>query len=455
MKQFFNYILVLLLSVSSTSLFAQAPTVVTHPISIGVCSAASVSFNANATGTPLPSIQWQVSTNSGASWSNIAAATNATYTFTSAVSQNNNQYRAVFTNNLGSVSTDAATLNVTNPVNLICEVSIDSFQWKTPTACDTTLCEGMRLLLSMNPNNLPFPLSTWTGPNGFTATSTNTNNDIMVTNSLSPAHQGVYTMTYVQNGCVSTKSISINTKPIPVVGPITGNTNVCVGSNIQLSDTTQGGVWSSSNINRATVDQSGIVTGVGAGNVTISYTVTRSNGCSTTQTYQITVQAPVSFTCEGSINNQNYMSLPNCTMTVCEGSKLWLSVNPNNLVPVTNWTGPNGFAATSFNANNDVFVSNSMTQSMAGDYVVTYNSGVCVSTKTINIIVNPVPVVDPITGNATICVGGTTQMSNSTLGGVWSSSNNNVATVNSSSLVNGSVSRFTIKGYNALCVNRV
>jgi hypothetical protein len=58
-------------------------------------------------------VQWQVSTNSGSTWSNIAGATTTTYSFTTTASQNGNEYRAVFTNSAGSATTNPAILTVT------------------------------------------------------------------------------------------------------------------------------------------------------------------------------------------------------------------------------------------------------------------------------------------------------------------------------------------------------
>ena len=64
----------------------------------------------------------------------------------------------------------------------------------------------------------------------------------------------------------------------PLPANITGPTAVCVSSTIDLDNTTAGGTWSSSNVARATViAATGIVTGVSAGTVTISYTL--GTGC--------------------------------------------------------------------------------------------------------------------------------------------------------------------------------
>lgn len=89
-----------------------APVVTTHPVSTGVTAGTVVSFTAAATGVPAPTVQWQVSTNNGSSWSNISGETSGTYTFTAAAGDTGKQYRAVFTNAEGSANTNAATLLV-------------------------------------------------------------------------------------------------------------------------------------------------------------------------------------------------------------------------------------------------------------------------------------------------------------------------------------------------------
>ncbi|UFH35209.1 MBG domain-containing protein [Flavobacterium acetivorans] len=76
--------------------------------------------------------------------------------------------------------------------------------------------------------------------------------------------------------------LTFEVNPLPIVASILpgGTTNVCVDSALQLSNATPGGVWSSSNTGIATVNATGLVTGVLAGNVTISYTVTdEASGC--------------------------------------------------------------------------------------------------------------------------------------------------------------------------------
>ncbi len=91
-----------------------APSVTTNPSNQTVMAPAAASFESTATGTPMPTVQWQVSANGGSTWSNIAGATSTVYTTgPTTTAMNGNQYRAVFTNSAGSVNSSAATLTVT------------------------------------------------------------------------------------------------------------------------------------------------------------------------------------------------------------------------------------------------------------------------------------------------------------------------------------------------------
>jgi hypothetical protein len=90
-----------------------APIVRTNPVNQSVTAGQSVTFTAAATGNPTPTVQWQVSTDGGTTFTNLAGATSATFTIaTTTASQNGNRYRAVFTNSLGSTMTTAALLTI-------------------------------------------------------------------------------------------------------------------------------------------------------------------------------------------------------------------------------------------------------------------------------------------------------------------------------------------------------
>ena len=96
-----------------------------NPSNQNVPSGTTATFTAAATGIPTPTVQWQQSTDSGATFQNVAGATSTTLSFTSNSSQNGNKYRAVFTNSGGSATTTAATLSVTEAPSLVVTTTND------------------------------------------------------------------------------------------------------------------------------------------------------------------------------------------------------------------------------------------------------------------------------------------------------------------------------------------
>ncbi len=92
---------------------AVAPQITTQPASHAVTPGATVALTAAASGAPTPAVQWQLSTNGGSSYTAIPEANSTTLTLTGVgTNQNDNRYRAVFTNAAGSATTNAATLTV-------------------------------------------------------------------------------------------------------------------------------------------------------------------------------------------------------------------------------------------------------------------------------------------------------------------------------------------------------
>jgi hypothetical protein len=89
------------------------PAVKTNPTSHSVTAGSTVTFTAAATGTPTPTVQWQLSIDGGVTYTDIFGATGTTLTLTGVTTgQNGYRYRAVFTNPVGSVTTTAAVLTV-------------------------------------------------------------------------------------------------------------------------------------------------------------------------------------------------------------------------------------------------------------------------------------------------------------------------------------------------------
>jgi alpha-tubulin suppressor-like RCC1 family protein len=89
------------------------PVVSEQPLSMTVEVGRPAVFEAAASGFPTPTVQWEVSTNAGGAWSAVAGADSDQLTVSDAqVSENGDQYRAVFTNVAGKGTSEAATLTV-------------------------------------------------------------------------------------------------------------------------------------------------------------------------------------------------------------------------------------------------------------------------------------------------------------------------------------------------------
>lgn len=93
---------------------AGAPVISQQPSDHTVAVSATATFAVTATGIPAPTFQWQVSTDGGASFSDITGATGASYaTPATALADNGRRFRVVATNAVGSVTSTSALLSVT------------------------------------------------------------------------------------------------------------------------------------------------------------------------------------------------------------------------------------------------------------------------------------------------------------------------------------------------------
>ncbi len=105
-----------------------APATTTDPTNQTVTEGQTAIFTAAASGKETPTVQWQVSTDGGQTFSNITnnfSATTPTLILSGVTfAQNGSEFQAVFTNSAGTVTTKAATLQVnTVPVVTLNPVS--------------------------------------------------------------------------------------------------------------------------------------------------------------------------------------------------------------------------------------------------------------------------------------------------------------------------------------------
>lgn len=120
----------------------------------------------------------------------------------------------------------------------------------------------------------------------------------------------------------------------------------------------------------------------------------------------------------------------------CEGNTIQLNATGAGTF---SWTGPNGFTSNQQNPT----ISNA-TPAMAGTYTVTADDAGCIATATTDVVVNPGPVVDPVS-DQTLCAGTATAAVNFT-GNVagatynWTNSNTSIGLAASGS---GNITSFT------------
>jgi uncharacterized protein YjdB len=220
----------------------------------------------------------------------------------------------------------------------------------------------------------------------------------------------------ITNSCgtyVATAGVTVN--PLPAAGSITGTASVCAGATTSLTDAAAGGAWSSSNSAICTVTSTGVVTGIAAGNATISYSVT--NGCGTaTATGAVTVNPLPN---AGSVSG---------TATVCAGSTTALT----DAATGGAWSSGNTSIAT-------VTSSGVVTGVAAGNTTISYivTNGCGTASATAAVTVNPMPNAGSLSGTTTICQATTSTLTDAVSGGVWSSNDNTIATVTSAGVVTG------------------
>jgi hypothetical protein len=222
--------------------------------------------------------------------------------------------------------------------------------------------------------------------------------------------------------------VQVIVHPPPVVNPITGPTTFCRGIGQFIYTTSTGGLWKSSNEAIARVTPEGLVTGIAVGSATIRYELTDPiTKCMVTAYYNITISNPTA-SISGSVNVCINAIEPAITFT-----------GANGVLPYTFTYTLNGVTNTATTPIGNSSVSIPQPTSSAGTFIyvltgIKDNSStpcaptVAPATATINVV--NYPVVTPISGNTSICIGKTTTLSSTPGSGSWSSSAVGVATVN-------------------------
>ena len=203
------------------------PVVTTDPSDTEVTAGNSATFTAAATGSPAPTVQWQVSTDGGTTFTPILGATSPTYTFTPAATDNGSVYQAVFTNSAGSTNSTTATLTV------------DTLPVVTTQPANVTLIVGSSASFTAVASGSPTPGVQW---------QESTNGGITFTN-IPGANGNTYTTgtTVITNNGTEFQAVFSNTAGSATSTPATLTVNPIPPLTVTTTSLPEGTVYSASN----------------------------------------------------------------------------------------------------------------------------------------------------------------------------------------------------------------
>ena len=235
---------------------------------------------------------------------------------------------------------------------------------------------------------------------------------------------GTATITYTIAASGSCSAVSstrtVTVTAAPNAGTLNGTQAVCLsGTSTFTTNGNAGGTWSSSDVNVATINATtGAIAPVAAGTATMTYTVTGTGGCNNaSNTRTVTITTPsIAGTLSG---NQIICSAQTTTFTV------------NGASGAGTFTS-NATGIATVNASSGV-----VTGVAGGTATITFTiaaTGGCPAVNTTRTVtVTTAPNSGTLAGTQAICLtGSVTFTSNGNAGGTWSSSDINVATINSS-----------------------
>jgi uncharacterized protein YjdB len=389
-----------------TTTVTVRPTPVAAPTNNGyICNGGTVALSANPA--------------SGATtfaWSGLAIS-NATSANPTATPNTNAVYSLTVTDGTSDAGCSPSTVYTTS-------VSVHSTPVANPTNSGM-ICNGNTVTLNANPAG---------GASTFLWAGSALSGTTVANPTATPSLTSIYSLTVTdgstQPGCspatVYTTSVTVN--QVPNASTISGVTTFCRGVSVTLSAAIPAGTWSSSNPAIASINTSGVVSGIAHGTATITYTTICGFA-----TRQVTVsQAPTI--------NSVAQSGP-----VCEGTPLSFSSTASGSTGplVYLWTGPGGYASGIANPT----ISNPTTAS-AGVYtlnVVDPNGCYGTGVNTVSVTIKPSPA--PIGGFNVICLGNSITLTSSPAGGTWSSSNHSVSTITAAGVASGMVLGTATIGY--------
>ncbi|QBZ97669.1 Ig-like domain-containing protein [Flavobacterium sangjuense] len=231
----------------------------------------------------------------------IAATTSVSFNGTPAsfVQDSNTQVTATL-----PAAATTGTISLTTPQGTGTSASsftVNPLPVLNPITGTTSVCIGSTTALSNST-----PGGTWNSASTGVAT-------INTSGLVSSVSSGTSLITYSYtngNGCANSVNTTVTVNALPVVS---SPASVCIGGTVQLTPNS-GGTWTSSDNTKATVDNTGLVTGVAVGSPTFTFTNSTTNCSKTTNAVNVLALPAIS-------------TQPLTTQTVCSGSSVSFSVS--------------------------------------------------------------------------------------------------------------------------------
>ncbi len=197
-----------------------------------------------------------------------------------------------------------------------------------------------------------------------------------------------YTYTHPTTNCTNSDQLIMTVLAIPVVNAGIDSTVCNQPISFQLIGSPSGGTWSGSSIT-----PSGQYTPSGTGIFTVTYSFTNANGCTNTDSRDITVINPTIPV--AGIDQNVCIDAPNITLTASPSGGIW--------------TGTDVSSGGIFNP----------TTAGTFDLVYSYGAGACLQRDTLLMTVNPLPIVNAGPDQSSCVNAANTTLVGSPSGGTW------------------------------------
>ncbi len=263
---------------------------------------------------------------------------------------------------------------------------------------------------------------TWSPSTGLSSTTG-------ATVSANPVSNQTYTITGTSAaGCSNTGTVSVTVNPLPLISG-GSNTSVCLGNNTTLTASGASTYsWSPAAGLSATTGTSVVASPTSTTTYSVTGTIT-ATGCQRTALVTVSVNPVPTISATGS-----------GLVTICSGSSATLTATGG--VSYT-WSPSAGLSATSGNT-----VTANPTTTTTYQITGTNSFGCSNSSAPFSEVVSVNPLPSPITGNTQVSTTITTQLSDGTGGGTWTSSNpGNATVIAATGLVSGVAPGSTIVTY--------